>query len=400
LALAVLAPAPASADAPGVIAQPSDDLGRAVAALSPGETLRLGPGDYVLAPHPFGESTCGNCEDPATRVAASVGLLVGGRGLRIVGSGPDSTRIHTRAGYGILFQGCVDCALEAVTVTGGARDADGNATDAAIVVKHSRVTIRNCRISDNIGDAPTVRAVVVGIMGIAGREGSEIHIEGNRIIRNSWDGIALYRGASATIVGNVIDGVDAARGETIGGGRGVGIGVTWDARVVARGNLVRRYWKGIGLFVDAQGILEENVVEDVLTWGISLWDAGKGRPSGQIRRNAVFRTGACGVSVTRESADPPDPGELRGNAIVATGQDPRYDSGEPYCFQTAIARHAVPDRFVIAENLLHDNREPSEAPGSGDIPRSEFEAAAASLLERLVAWRSLWGSAFLVEYGR
>jgi hypothetical protein len=106
------------------------------------------------------------------------------------------------------------------------------------------------------------------------------------------------------------------------------------------------------------------------------------------------------VSVTRESADPPDPGELRGNAIVATGQDPRYDSGEPYCFQTAIARHAVPDRFVIAENLLHDNREPSEAPGSGDIPRSEFEAAAASLLERLVAWRSLWGSAFLVEYGR
>ena len=51
------------------------------------------------------------------------------------------------------------------------------------------------------------------------------------------------------IEGNWIDGVDLARGERIGGGRGVGIGATWNAYANVRGNVVRRYWKGIGAFV-------------------------------------------------------------------------------------------------------------------------------------------------------
>jgi hypothetical protein len=202
------------------------------------------------------------------------------------------------------------------------------------------------------------------------------------------------------ITNNVVDGVDRARGKTVGGGRGVGIGITWNARATVRGNLVRNYWKGIGLFVDAQAIVEENIVEDVLTWGISLWDAGKGKPSGFIRHNAVYRTGACGIALVRESVGPPDPGELIGNAIVRSGQDSRYDSGDPYCFQKAIARHAVPPTFEIRDNLLLKNREPGDAAGSEDLPPATFDREVSALASRFHEWSALWGSAFLVEFGR
>ncbi len=377
-----------------------DGLVAAVASAPPHSTIRLTPGDYHLTPHPIEEPTCGNCEEPATRVPATVGLLVTGKGLRIVGAGAGETRLHTHAGYGVFFDGCESCALEGVTVTGGARDRDARATDAAVIVKHSRVEIRRCRIEGNIGTADVVAQTVVGVIGIAGREGAEIFAAGNHILRNSWDGVALYRDASAVLVDNVIDGVDRARGETIGGGRGVGIGITWNAKARVRGNLVRNYWKGIGLFVDAAATVEENVVEDILTWGISLWDAGKGRPSGTIRYNAVYRTGACGVAIVRESEAPPAPGELTRNAIVRTGQDPRYDSGEPYCFQTAIARHAVPVGFAIRENFLWDNREPEDHPGSEDIPEEALDASIEGLITRLEGWKALWGSEFLIRFGR
>ena len=80
---------------------------------------------------------------------------------------------------------------------------------------------------------------------------------------------------------NVIDGVDKAGGKARGGGRGVAIGVTWNASAEIRRNRVTRYWKGIGLFVDARGTVEENVVEEMLTWGIAFWDAGRGKPVGK-----------------------------------------------------------------------------------------------------------------------
>ena len=59
----------------------------------------------------------------------------------------------------------------------------------------------------------------------------------------------------------------------------MGIGLTWDARAEVRRNRVSRYWKGIGIFVDARADVSHNVVEDILTWGIAYWDAGKGKQS-------------------------------------------------------------------------------------------------------------------------
>jgi hypothetical protein len=391
----------------GTDRRPYRSLARAVAAASAwaaahpdeGATIRLLPGTHVLEPQPLVEETCGNCEDPQTAVPVTTGIVLSGRGLRLQGegdvSGPDLSRrsvIETNAGYGVLLRDCQDCWVQDVVITGGERDTSGQATDAAIVAQRSTATIEGCEIRDNIGDPQIVGRTIAGICGICGREGSRLHIRRNRIIRNSWDGIALYRDSEADITDNVIDGVDLAVGGAVGGGRGVGIGVTWNGKAVIRGNLVRRYWKGIGLFVDADGRVEENVVEQVATWGLSLWDAGQGRPRGVFRGNAVDSTGACGALILRLA--PGDAGELTGNAFCRTGQNPKYDSGEPYCRQTAIARHEAPEGFRISQNLLFGNREPQGGPGPRDSDRREFDANIGPFCLRLSAWNAARESAF------
>lgn len=390
----VITVAPAGTRVAG--AQP--DLKAALAKARDHTTIRLLPGDFTLSPSRYLESTCGNCEAESTRVEATVGLTVSGRGITIIGDTSQESVIHTRSGYGILFEDCQDCALVSVTVTDGERDPSANATDAAVVVKRSSVTIRDCTLRDNIGDSTVVKNTVVGIIGIAGREGAVITARGNRILRNSWDGIALYRGAQATIEGNVIDGVDLARGSTVGGGRGVGIGATWDAKASIRGNLVRRYWKGIGGFVDAQITVEENVVEHMAAWGLSLWDAGRGRPAGFFLRNVVYDTGACGMSIIRSSEGPPFPGRCVQNVLVMTGQDPRYDSGEPYCFQKPIADHAVPPGYTIAGNLLHENRIQGGGPSPDDVDGRAFSYRVNSVWERLSQWAPARESDFKKDF--
>jgi hypothetical protein len=405
-------------DEDGSIEHPYLDLGRALDAARAGHTghtghtahtdstisIRLAPGAYELTPTPTVEPTCGNCEDPSTAVPATRGLLVTGRGVRIAGAPDHRSVIRTNAGYGILFQDCADCALEGVVVTGGVRDTSGAATDAAVVVQRSSVRIQGCILRDNIGDSTAVASHVVGIMGICGREGSRIRAIENRILRNSWDGIALYRDAEAEIAGNVIDGVDLAVGGRVGGGRGVAIGCTWNARATIRGNLVRRYWKGIGLFVDADATVEANVVEHVATWGLSLWDAGRGSCRGRFRWNAVDSTGACGASIVRE-AEGADAGYFVENALTRTAQNPKYDSGEPYCFQLPIAIHALPDGFRIEENALFASRTagtpagPDGTPRADDLAEPEFRERARVICAQLGAYEATRASRFYRLYG-
>jgi hypothetical protein len=395
------APEPGEGSPAGRKRAPANGTARAgaTAAGSGGVTLLLAPGDYLLEPHAEVEPTCGNCADPGTSVPMTFGLRIGGRGIAIDGSDEGPAVIHTHAGYGLLFQDCSECRLRGVIVTDGARDSSGMATDAAVVVQHSSVTIEDCLLRDNIGDPAALEHTIVGISGIVGRDGGRLRVHGNRIIRHSWDGIALYRDAEAEITGNVIDGVDLTLGRGAGGGRGVGIGLTWNARATLRGNLVRRYWKGIGVFVDARATVEENIVEHVATWGLSLWDADQGRPQGFFRGNAVDSTGACGAMIARASPDPPEAGCLLENLFLRTGQNPKYDSGEPYCFQTAIARYAAPDGFPVAGNLFLGNREAGGATGSGDLERGIFLERARPLLARLAAWPSLRESRLLARLG-
>lgn len=351
----------------------ADQLHQILASPRDSLTVNLESGIYQLTPVPAIDSTCGNCENPNTPVPVTVGLMVSGKRIQLVGPKDQSAMLVTHAGYGLFFNNCTDCSVENVTITGGSRDTSGLATDAAIVVKNSSVAIRNNRIVDNIGDTATVAKTIVGIMGIAGRENAQMIVRGNDIVGNSWDGIALYRGAEATIESNRIDGMDKATGQNIGGGRGVGIGITWNGRATIRENLVKRYWKGIGLFVDAQGVVENNVVEDIVTWGIALWDADKGQPSGKIRNNVIYNTGACGALITQLSEEG-EAGYFRGNILVKTAQNPTYDAADYYCYQCALALHAVPKRFVIEQNYFYHNRRATPDLPDFDMPWDIFLA--------------------------
>lgn len=333
--------------------------------------LILTPGDYQLTADDAIDSSCGNCQNPDTTVNITIGLEIRGRNVLIIGPAGRGAVFHTNAGYGLFFNDCDSCTIIGVTITDGRRDPDGRATDAAIVVKNSSVTISDCNIQDNIGDTSVVNQTIVGIMGIAGRENSNLQIHGNTIQRNSWDGIALYRGAKAVIEDNIIDGVDKAVGKNVGGGRGVAIGVTWNGQAEIRRNLVKRYWKGIGLFLNARGTVMDNIVEDLVTWGIAYWDADVGKPIGFIENNIIYQTGACGASIIRSA-----PGDTTGcfnkNILVRTGQNPKYDDPDYYCTQCALAVHAVPDNFIIGENLFFDTRQATGELPDFDMPEALF----------------------------
>ncbi len=345
--------------------------------------IYLQPGDYYLSPTSITDSTCGNCEEPNQFVPATAGLEISGSYVKITGPENRSAIIHTNAGYGIYFNHCKRGIIENLSVTGGIRDPDGNATDAAIVVKNSAVTIRNNHIYGNIGDSAIVVKNIVGVMGICGRENSDLTITDNEIIGNSWDGIALYRDASATIIGNLIDGVDKASSKVAGGGRGVAVGITWNARATIDGNLVKRYWKGIGIFVDANVTARNNIIEDILTWGIAYWDAERGKPVGIIENNIIYSTGACGVSITR-SQPGPNPGHLIGNVIVRTAQNPKYDAPDYYCNQCALSISSKPDNFRIDDNQFFNNRRATETLPDYDLSESEFKKYAEDLRNRLL----------------
>ena len=345
--------------------------------------IYLQPGDYYLSPTSITDSTCGNCEEPNQFVTATAGLEISGSYVRITGPEDRSAVIHTNAGYGIYFNHCKRGIIENLSVTGGIRDPDGNATDAAIVVKNSTVTIRNNYIYGNIGDSAIVVKNIIGVMGICGRENSDLTITDNEIIGNSWDGIALYRDATATIIGNLIDGVDKASSKVAGGGRGVAVGITWNARATIDGNLVKRYWKGIGIFVDANVTARNNIIEDILTWGIAYWDAERGKPVGIIENNIIYSTGACGVSITR-SQPGPNPGHLIGNVIVRTAQNPKYDAPDYYCNQCALSISSKPDNFRIDDNQFFNNRRATETLPDYDLSESEFKKYAEDLQNRLL----------------
>ena len=345
--------------------------------------IYLQPGDYYLSPTSITDSTCGNCEEPNQFVPATAGLEISGSYVRITGPEDRSAVIHTNAGYGIYFNHCKRGIIENLSVTGGIRDPDGNATDAAIVVKNSAVTIRNNYIYGNIGDSAIVVKNIIGVMGICGRENSDLTITDNEIIGNSWDGIALYRDATATIIGNLIDGVDKASSKVAGGGRGVAVGITWNARATIDGNLVKRYWKGIGIFVDANVTARNNIIEDILTWGIAYWDAERGKPVGIIENNIIYSTGACGVSITR-SQPGPNPGHLIGNVIVRTAQNPKYDAPDYYCNQCALSISSKPDNFRIDDNQFFNNRRATETLPDYDLSDSEFKKYAEDLRNRLL----------------
>lgn len=134
---------------------------------------------------------------------------------------------------------------------------------------------------DAINNDDRIDTVIVGIGGIFGREGAELFIENCRIENNTWDGIALYRGANAVVTDCIIK-----------DGRGAGIGVTWDATCLAYRNIVTGYWKGIGAFGTSWVIAHNNAVIDNLGWGM----IATGKSFMDIANNVVNHNGNCGIA--------------------------------------------------------------------------------------------------------
>lgn len=259
------------------------DLQNAINVAVDGDTLLLGAGIFVSTPAPWLDNTCGNCEIHATQVAATRGFVIDGKRLVLRGR-RGATALETRAGYGLLLLNSRGTVLENLVITGGVRDADGRATDGAVVVKNSQVTLRHCVLRDN---SDFRDSTIVGIAGVVVREGGDVTVDNCAILRNSWDGVALYRGAQATVRECVID-----------SGRGAGIGVTWDAVAVCERNRVSHYWKGIGSFGTATVVARNNAVFENLGWGI----IASGQSTLIAENNVSVRNGNCGIAIWNKGA--------------------------------------------------------------------------------------------------
>lgn len=94
------------------------------------------------------------------------------------------------------------------------------------------------------------------------------------------------------------------------------------------------------------------------------------------------------------------PGALRGNIFVRTGQNERYDSGEPYCFQRPIARHNVPEGFSIEGNIVHDVRQPGDLAREPTVGAAELGDLAPDLFMVISLRPGLAATRFWGAYGR
>lgn len=314
----------------GTVGDPLRNLQTAFDGASNGDTILVKPGAYSSRSYAYPESLCGNCEKHKTQVNASRGFLVRDKGLTIIGSGADSTILVTNAGYGVLFLNSHNSKISDLKITGGKRDLDGSATDAAVVAKWSRVTIENCLLADNTNRP---ESVVVGIGGVMGREGAELFILNNRIENDTWDGIALYRGATAYIADNIIN-----------GGRGAGIGITWDATATVLRNRISNYWKGIGSFGDSRVICSNNVVRDNLGWGI----IATGTSYMDATNNVVYHNGNCGMAVWSDECT----GRFSNNIVSDNGWRKEW-----VCPCIGIWNYGTLYNFDISYNDVWNNKE-------------------------------------------
>jgi poly-gamma-glutamate capsule biosynthesis protein CapA/YwtB (metallophosphatase superfamily) len=314
----------------GLANDPFRDFQFAIDSATEWDRILLMPGTYEAHPDSYPEELCGNCQEHRTLVQATRGFLIKGKALEIVGSGMDSTFLITKAGYGVLFENSRGSIITNLTITGGVRDLDGMATDAGIVAKYSTITVKKVKIADN---THRPEEVVVGIGGVFGRENSELFILDNVIENNGWDGVALYRGASAYIADNLVC-----------DGRGAGIGITWDAAATVYRNRVSNYWKGIGTFGDSRAVVRNNAVYDNLGWGI----VATGNSFMEASNNVITRNGNCGYAPWSQTAR----GTFINNIVTENGWRKEW-----VCPCVGIWMYGKPENFVISHNLVWGNEE-------------------------------------------
>jgi hypothetical protein len=118
---------------------------------------------------------------------------------------------------------------------------------------------------------------------------------------------------------------------------------------------------------------------------------------GVIDGNVIYKVGACGASIT-SSTNEYYPGRFTDNVIVRTGWDERYDSPDYYCYQCALAEHAVPEGFVISGNVYYDNRRATDDLPDYDVSEVEFREAIGTRFRDFKSYASLQTSDFIKEF--
>ena len=313
-----------------LVIERGNDLQSTIDYAADGDTIRIGIKTIEARPVRFIDSLCGNCNEHQTPVTARYGFMVRDKSLHIIGASRSESILVTRAGYGLFFVNSPNSGIENLTITGGRRDPDGRATDAGVVVRNSRLHIQNV---DIIGNDHRVDTIVIGIAGIVGREGAELIVENCNISGNGWDGVALYRGATAVIADCIIE-----------DGRGAGIGVTWDASCIAYRNIVTGYWKGIGAFGTSWMAARNNAVHDNLGWGI----IATGQAFADIANNVIDHNGNCGLAVWSNESR----GRIINNIIINNGWREEWT-----CPRVGVWNSGDWAKWEFAYNIVWNNEE-------------------------------------------
>jgi hypothetical protein len=328
---------------------PYHDLQEALDAAPDGATVFLEPGTYNATPVDYADPGCGNCDDFTFYGGAEAtrGFLVTGKSLHIQGGGRSLTILVTGAGYGLLFDEAGSSSVQALSITGGVRDADGKATDAGIVVRMTELLVEDVAVvaNDDLYTGP-LPDPVVGIGGIFGREGSTLTVRHSIIEDNSWDGITLYRGLPGDPTTSPSGTVEWCRIGASGfgtGGRGAGLAATWDSSLVARYNVIHHYWKGIGAFGNTYVEISHNVIRDQLGWGV----IASGESQMSAMNNVIARNGTTGLAAWNAGVT----GVFVNNLLVGNGTSLDEWVGK----KTGLWYNVNSLAFVLAHNLAWDN---------------------------------------------
>ncbi len=306
------------------------NLQSAINKASDNDTLLIEEGTFSANRTIFIDSLCGNCRQHQTFIDASYGFIIKDKSLCLIGSDRQKSILITNAGYGLYILNSPKCIIGNLTITGGLRDSLEMASDGAIVIRYSNVLLENLDIIDNNHEHDSA---IAGIGGVIGREGAEIRVDNCNIMNNSWDGIALYRGAVATVTDCLIK-----------DGRGAGIGVTWDASCTAYRNAITGYWKGIGAFGTSWVLARNNGVYDNLGWGI----IGTQNSYMDICNNVVHRNGNCGVAVW----DTGSSGRIVNNIITENGWKEYW-----VCPCVGVYNYGDWSKWEFSYNLVWNNKE-------------------------------------------
>lgn len=316
---------------------PLGDLQAAIDAAPDGATIVLAPGEYAAAASDYVDEACGNCaaDDPKKPVATT-GFVVRGKSIAIRGAGRDETKLVTGAGYGVLVEDACEVRIEGLTITGGKRDLDGDAADAALVARRSRIALVEAAIAKNKELLPNKG--YPGIAGILCREDSDVLVLRSELVDNSWDGVAVYRGGHVRVVASKID-----------KGNGVGVGVTWNGRAKIVASEISRYWKGVGSFQDAKAEVYATLIHEQKGWGLAAADRGEL----VAVNNTIVHNDQLALLISAAGAS----GRLVNNVVAFNGAN-ATGAFKPETFGRGGIRgaSAVVSAFEIAHNVLFENQ--------------------------------------------